>query len=91
VSLNFYFAPRYGAIQPRIGVGIGAAAIDVEDSTEDPEAGFMAQGSAGLMIWAGDHFALGPTYRYRYIDAPIDGFDADTRDQIFELGAKVSF
>lgn len=91
ISLNLYFAPRLGAIQPRIGVGVGAAAIDIEDSSEDPEAGLMAQGSAGLMLWLGDHFALGPTYRYRYIDAPINGFDAETRDQIVEVGAKVSF
>jgi hypothetical protein len=92
ISLNLYYAPKLGAIQPRVGGGLGVIAIDVDGAAGDPEAALMVQGSGGAHFWIGDHFALGPTYRFRYTEAEIDGLlNPETTEHIFEAGAKVSF
>lgn len=91
ISFNAFYAPTVGNVQPRIGAGIGVAAIDAEFTQNDPEAGFMAQASAGMLFWTGDHFAIGPMVRWRYTDASLDGVAAETVTLIAELGFKVRF
>jgi hypothetical protein len=84
--LNVYYSPRLGSFQPRIGGGLGVEAV--ADDADYEERGAAAQVSAGGFFWFGDHFAIGPTARFR---AGVLADDAETRQGMLEFGAKVSF
>jgi len=90
LSFNIGYGPHIAQFQPLVGFRLGVAAIDVEGSAFDPEAGVLIGGNLGGFFWVNDHFGLGPEYSYEYTDARVDGIN-DSETTLHNVKLKVMF
>jgi opacity protein-like surface antigen len=97
VSLYYDF-DNVSRFTPYFGGGLGAAYIDVEDTTfannltveGESDTYFTAHGEAGLAIAATDQIAIVPAYRFIWLDDGEDGFDDDTA-HLLKMGLRFRF
>lgn len=95
VYYDFDNATRF---TPYFGGGLGAAYVDVEDTTiansvtvdGESDTYFTAHGEVGLAVAATDQIAIVPAYRFIWIDDGSDGFDDDTAN-LFKVGLRFRF
>lgn len=96
VSLYYDF-DNVSRFTPYFGGGLGAAYVDVEDTTVggvtlegDSDTYFTAHGELGLSIDATDRVAIVPAYRFIWLDDGEDGVDDDTA-HLFKVGLRFRF
>lgn len=94
----YYDFDNVSRFTPYFGGGLGAAYVDVEDTTfansvtveGDSDTYFTAHGEAGLSIAATDRIAIVPAYRFIWLDDGGGGFDDDTA-HLLKMGLRFRF
>lgn len=93
----YYDFDNASRFTPYFGGGLGAAYVDVEDTTVagvtldgGSDTYFTAHGEAGLAVAATDQIAIVPAYRFIWLDDGQDGFDDDTA-HLFKMGLRFRF
>lgn len=93
----YYDFDNNSGLTPYVGGGLGAAYVDVEDTTiagvtfeGDSDTYFTAHGEAGLSFAATERVAIVPAYRFIWFDSSESGFEDDTA-HLFKVGLRFRF